>query len=239
MSKYIGLFTTEEEYSASKLYYPNLSYTEDDKLLHYSTTPYLYEFIDLDLPSKTQWMKYNIGANVVSDYGLYFQWGDIVGYTDADAKKHSFWESTPFNNSSSTYDSDYFSNVKDEVAPNNSLSKKYDVSYLHTNGKAQIPAQEDFNELINNTNKEWATINNVYGCKFISKTTPSNYIFIPTAGGAGNGSFYGQGSNCNLWTSELNADKISNAYYFYCDSSDCNVYNFNRSRAYPIRPIIR
>ncbi len=133
----------------------------------------------------------------------------------------------------------YFLSVKDEVAPNNLLSTKYDVSYQHTQGKAQIPSQEDFKELINNTNNERTIINGIYGYKFASKVNPFNYIFIPTAGGVGNGSFYNQGVSGILWTSELNNDNPSNAYYFYFDSSDCNVYNFNRSRAYPIRPIRR
>lgn len=239
MGTYIGLFKTTAEFQAAKMKYPNLSYTEDNELLHYSTTPYLYDFVDLDLPSKTQWMRYNIGANKISDNGLYFQWGDVVGYSDSEAKKHSFWKTTPFNNLSTDYDSEYFLSIKDEVAPNNQLSTNYDVSYQHTQGKAQLPTQKDFQELINNTTREWTTINDVKGCKFTSKVNSYNYIFIPAAGGVGNGSFYNQGASGILWSSDLNADNLSNAYYFYFDSSDCNVYNFNRNRAYPIRPIRR
>ena len=35
-----------------------------------------YEYVDLELPSKTLWATCNIGANKPSDYGMYFQWGD-------------------------------------------------------------------------------------------------------------------------------------------------------------------
>ena len=40
-----------------------------------------HEFVDLGLPSGTLWATMNVGASKPSDYGLYFQWGDISGYT--------------------------------------------------------------------------------------------------------------------------------------------------------------
>lgn len=40
-----------------------------------------YEYVDLGLPSGLLWAKYNIGANSEEEAGLYFQWGDIQGYT--------------------------------------------------------------------------------------------------------------------------------------------------------------
>ena len=39
-----------------------------------------YGYVDLGLPSKTLWATCNIGADKPSDFGLYFQWGDTVGY---------------------------------------------------------------------------------------------------------------------------------------------------------------
>ena len=39
------------------------------------------EWVDLDLPSHTLWATKNVGANSPTDYGSYFQWGDIKGYT--------------------------------------------------------------------------------------------------------------------------------------------------------------
>lgn len=39
-----------------------------------------YEYVDLGLPSGTLWATCNVGASKPSDYGLYFQWGDTIGY---------------------------------------------------------------------------------------------------------------------------------------------------------------
>ena len=41
-----------------------------------------YKAIDLGLPSGRLWADRNVGAESETDYGLYFQWGDVVGYTD-------------------------------------------------------------------------------------------------------------------------------------------------------------
>ena len=32
-----------------------------------------YDYVDLDLPSKTLWATMNVGASKPSEYGLYFQ----------------------------------------------------------------------------------------------------------------------------------------------------------------------
>jgi len=35
-----------------------------------------HEYVDLGLPSGTLWAKYNVGAKIDTDPGLYFAWGD-------------------------------------------------------------------------------------------------------------------------------------------------------------------
>ena len=42
-----------------------------------------YEYIDLGLPSGLKWAKCNVGADKETDYGYYFQWGEIEPH-DAD-----------------------------------------------------------------------------------------------------------------------------------------------------------
>lgn len=59
--------------------------------------------IDLGLPSGLMWANMNVGAEKETDYGLYFQWGDTVGYTDA---SHSTWATCPGNGGYNDYDAD-------------------------------------------------------------------------------------------------------------------------------------
>ena len=53
------------------------------------------EYVDFGLPSGNLWAKCNIGASSPDDAGLYFQWGDINGYTkeeiEAGKKKFNFY----------------------------------------------------------------------------------------------------------------------------------------------------
>lgn len=60
--------------------------------------------IDLGLPSGLKWADCNVGAKKETDYGLYFQWGDIVGYEDTTS--HSDWETCPGNGGYNDYDAD-------------------------------------------------------------------------------------------------------------------------------------
>jgi hypothetical protein len=50
-----------------------------------------FEYVDLGLPSGTLGAKCNVGATMESDYGLYFGWGETVGYPDASGEKKFHW----------------------------------------------------------------------------------------------------------------------------------------------------
>ena len=58
------------------------------------------EYVDLGLSVK--WANMNVGAESETDYGLYFQWGDTVGYADA---SHSAWRGSNQTSNFSTLDS--------------------------------------------------------------------------------------------------------------------------------------
>ncbi len=47
-----------------------------------------HEYVDLGLPSGTLWATCNVGAENEEDYGLYFAWGETVGY--ANGEEHDF-----------------------------------------------------------------------------------------------------------------------------------------------------
>ena len=50
--------------------------------------------VDLGLPSGTKWANMNVGASKPEDYGLYFAWGETVGYGSDTNDGHSFdWAS--------------------------------------------------------------------------------------------------------------------------------------------------
>ena len=91
------------------------------------------------------------GAETETDYGLYFQWGDTVGYEGEEAKAHSTWATCPFNNGSSSLDSTYFNSIKDSVCPNGVLALEYDAAHVHMGEGWRMPTKDEFQELINYT----------------------------------------------------------------------------------------
>lgn len=161
------------------------------------------EFVDLDLSSGNKWMKCNIGAKKETDYGLYFQFGDTVGYSAEDMKTRATWENCPGNGGKSTasstdlnaWESKYIDNDTDYLKP------CVDAAYVHTNGVARIPTYNDCIELIEETDSEFVTNfngSNINGFKCMSKKDHSKYIFLPVSGVILNGRIFNETSA--LWS---------------------------------------
>ena len=77
---------------------PNVSYCKDNNLYY---NPFVkptssYVAVDLGLPSGLLWADRNVGATSPEDAGLYFAWGDTVGYTaeQIDNEEHIFSKDT-------------------------------------------------------------------------------------------------------------------------------------------------
>ena len=229
-----------------------LTYSDDD-------------FVDLGLTSKTKWMKRNIGAEKETDFGLYFQWGDTVGYSNVkignqtpstaliictdgtftnfekSAIKYSTWSTCPGNGSNSSYNSTSLSAWDSTNLTNGVLNTNVDAAYVHTEGKAKMPTREQCQELLNETNHSWVTNYNgtgINGMKFVSKGDSSKCIFIPASGIAWNGSFYVVGKYGGLWSSSVNASDAQSAYFLGFDSAIFDVIGGYRDSGQCVRGVV-
>ena len=194
----------ENESDAIKKTYDVLYYIKPLGSMKIITTP-RYTAIDLGLPSGLKWANMNIGATKETDYGLYFQWGETVGYADA---SHSNID---------TYlggglDHDSLAAWDSENLLNGILKPEVDAATVNMGSKWRMPTNEDCVELLSNTNYEYTEINGVKGGKFINKNDSSKYIFLPFAGLAAEGSFEDQGIGGNIWSSSVYSDSPVNAY---------------------------
>ena len=191
-----------------------------------------FNFVDLGLSSGTLWMDRNIGAKEITDYGLYFQWGDTQGYTadEVGTKKNFNWDDykyangaynklTKYCNKSSYGNRGYTDNLTE-------LELSDDAAYAYTNGKCKMPTRTQFTELINGCTYEWTTKDGVTGGLFTSKTN-GNSIFIPNSGHYSVTSLYNKYSTDiwstifddtdapSIWTMEIDEDKASTDEYSY------------------------
>ena len=198
----------ENEAETIKQPYDVLYYIKPLGSMKIITTP-RYTAIDLGLPSGRLWANMNVGAEKETDYGLYFQWGDTIGYTDA---SHSTWSTCPGNGGNSAYNADSLAAWDAENLLDGTLKPAVDAATVNMGSKWRMPTKEDCIELFNNTDLTSVEIDGVKGGKFSHKTDPSKYIFLPFAGAAVEGSFTVNGAGGLIWSSSVDSDYPQAAY---------------------------
>ena len=102
-----------------------------------------------------------------------------------------------------------------------------------------MPTEAEFQELLDNTNSKWITINGVNGYKFTSNKEgyQNNSIFIPAAGGCYDGSVNDVGNYGYVWSSSLYASYPDIAWYLYFHSGNCYMDNVSRYDGWSVRGV--
>lgn len=142
----------------------------------------LPEFVDLGLPSGTLWMKCNIGADKDTDYGLYFQWGDTVGYGDNDIKTQATWKNCPGNDSNEDANEEALTAWDKENLTNGILHTDVDAVYAHTkvifntNFMEEIWKKSEFGCVTSSGEPSRALLWHKYQVSFINFTLMSKYL---------------------------------------------------------------
>lgn len=214
-----------------------LKVVDSKKNIKYSSTPKIYSInsdtsstlvyrpyyktVDLGLPSKILWADRNIGATSETDYGIYFQWGETTAYVGDDAKKHSYWLTSPINGGNNDYNTNAVSTWLGEHTTNYILKSDVDAAYVNIGSEWRMPTYNDFNELITNTTYTVETINGINVGKFTNKQDSTKYILLPIAGSLANGTFDLVGTESNYWTSSYN-----NNYSDYATSWSLNLTSY-------------
>ena len=196
--------------------------------------------VDLGLPSGTLWAKgniisdgnggYKIGAE--TDYGAYFSWGNIAPHFSTNGS--TFDDSYDFGTSNSgPYASTPGMSVSANIPSNDVI---HDAALALLGSHWHLPTNENFQELYDNTDKEFTTINGVKGWKFMKKTDYSVYVFFPAAGlGLGTSLSY-RGLGGYYWLSSwYSADR---AYMIRFDTSSVSrQYDNYRYFGFSVRAV--
>lgn len=160
--------------------------------------------VDLGLPSGLKWADRNIGASSPEESGLYFQWGDTVGYTkeqvEAGEKIFDFYSYFDSINGSSERFEKYYCDEDGYTGPS-ILESADDAATVNMGSEYRMPTKADFKELIDNSTIIYIDLqgneftqdevksgsiseNNLKGIKFIGPN--GNSIFITAAGSYNN-----------------------------------------------------
>ena len=189
------------------------------------------------------WAETNIGAEKPEDYGYYFWWGDTVGYkrvndawvaSDGSSSNFSFdTANTPtFGKDSSRLRAGRWITAEGVLAP------KHNAAHMQWGGEWRMPTKQELDDLSNNCDWEWTTLNGVKGyCVRGRGAYASASIFLPCAGYGYGTSLYSFGSHGYYWSSV----PYSGSYYsWYLDfnsgdhSTDSDGY---RDYGFSVRPV--
>ena len=195
-------------------------------------------YADLGLPSGLKWAKCNVGAATETDYGDYFQWGDIEDKSDDDYSWASYKYCDWAYDTLTKYNT--FPLFGENPDDKTTLDLEDDAAKAHMGCDWRMPTRDDFQELLENTENEWIEDYNgsgVNGRKFISKNN-GNSIFIPAAGICRDGSVDYVGSSGGIWSSSLKDDYPNLAWYLYFNSGDCYIYSSRRCIGRSVRGVM-
>jgi hypothetical protein len=223
---YLKKFETMSQYNAytadtTNFILPNVSLTVDNNTVHYnpSTPPTpSHDFVEI---GGIKWATMNVGANSVTDTGLYFQWGDTQGYTaaqvgDGEGLKY-------FSENDYIYGDDDGSYTKyNEGDSLITLESTDDAVKAAWGGNWRMPTVSEFIALGEAVTSAWTADyqgSGVAGMICTDKTDSSKVLFFPACGHANYGSVYSVGNSGGCWSSSLSAD--------YGDSSACGLFFYN------------
>ena len=204
-----------------------------------------YEWVDLELPSGTQWATMNVGASSPEDYGDYFAWGET------DAKASFYYDNYKWmNEGQSSWDQInkytfedgqtggcWYSNGSFVGDGMKELTRSDDAATRNWSSKWKMPTREQFEELINPayTTSEIKTRYGVKGLWVTSKNGKS--IFLPAAGYRLITNSYSVGDNGRYWSSSLSPNYSDYASFLSFNSNGKLVDANNRMVGCSIRPV--
>lgn len=196
-----------------------------------------YEFVDLGLSVK--WATKNVGAEIITDYGDFFAWGET------EPKEEYDWTTYKYSEGKATKMTKY---------SNSSLSAIQDFKYVldASDDAAAIcwgdcwrtPTLNEMNELLQNCSWTWQ--NNYEGsgiAGFLVRSNISgytdNFIFLPAAGHWGGKNPYDTNQKGMYWTSSLDYGSFASlqaAQLFFGDDGYQTI-SYDRQIGMTVRPV--
>jgi len=205
--------------------------TIDGKVKHFHNG---HEYVEI---GGMKWATMNIGAKKVTDYGLYFQWGDTQGYT-ADqvgrGEKYFGFADYKYGNDSMTK----YNSVDSKTV----LDICDDAARANWGGTWRMPTTDEFAALGNAVNSAWTDDyqgSGVSGLVLTDKTDSSKVLFFPAAGYCSYGSVYLVGSDGRYWSSSLSSSLAQCCRYMYFGSGGVGWRSYySRCGGFSVRGII-
>ena len=223
------------------------------------------DVVNFELPSGTLWCKYNLDVNpnklskAKDWYGKYYAWGELKPNKINERGEIYFsWGNYKFGEghdkltkycNNPEYGLNEFTDNLTQILPEDDAAYQNKKFY---NYKFHIPTKEQCEELIKYTKNYWVnnynpnkTIHNpeddggIQGLNGrIFEGRNEKQLFIPAAGYRDSSDITDAGSNCSLWSSNLQLGFPDNAYYLSIYSNSISMSYDYRYFGCSVRPVI-
>ena len=240
--KYLKKFENHTAYEAAEsgLILPNVSLCVQENDVHYN--PFVdpcqqYDYVEI---GGIKWATKNVGACSVTDYGLYFQWGDTQGYAasevgSGEGQKYFGWADYKYSNDDGSVMTKYNSTDGKTV-----LDASDDAATVNMGSNWRMPTDAEFRVLGNAVNASYTNDYNGTGIGGIicrASNGSGAELFFPYAGSCVNGKTY-IGSNGRCWSKTLTYNKDTAFKMIFGESG---IYwsndQYNRSRGFSVRGV--
>lgn len=193
-----------------------------------------------------KWATMNVGATSITDYGLYFQWGDTQGYTAAqcgsgEGQKNFVWVDYKYGNGTSSPGASGM--TKYCLDGKTVLDLSDDAAQTAWGGSWRMPTVSEWRTLGEAVNSAWTADyqgSGVSGLVLTDKTDSSKVLFFPAAGRCSYDNVSDVGKYGYCWSSSryYNIVKAQNAYTINFYNSKV-VWDMDASRynGYPVRGV--
>jgi len=179
-----------------------------------------HEYIEI---GGVKWATMNIGANSVTDYGQYFQWGDTTGYLSGQCGSSGTTYAKPFTWTDYTFSGGRSTPGTTGMTKYNASDGKTvldicnDAARLNWGGSWRMPTKDEYVALGEAVNTAWTANyqgSGVSGLVCTDKTDSSKVLFFPACGSCNDGSVRAVGSWGDYWSSSVDSSYFRYGHLF-------------------------
>ena len=194
-----------------------------------------------------KWATMNVGANSVTDIGLYYAWGDTQGYTadqvgSGEGQKYFGWADYKYGNGTSSPGATGMTKYN-STDGKTVLEASDDAVTAAWGDQWRMPTTDEFFELGEVVTTAWTDDyqgSGVAGMICTDKTDSSKVLFFPYCGLCFDGNVYNVGINGCCWSSSLYSSNIQNACNLLFDYGGPNwqYTDVNRYYGFTVRGVV-
>lgn len=176
----------------------------------------------VDMGLSVKWATCNLGAETPRGSGDFYAWGETAVKADYSGDTY-YWSANP-------------TKYTERFILNRQLDAGDDAVQALLGGSWRMPTFAEMNELVQQCDWQWTTLDGVNGYRVTSRTTGGS-IFLPAAGYKEGQEVLFAGSAGRYWTATRHPYHANCAMELFFSSDYHYAYFYRRFRGYPIRPV--